>query len=163
MFTACNPLLAALVVLCMTSEALAQDGRSVADADVGKAYKFNGLTKYLTAPSKFLFGDKKFLSSDIVNGYRVDLTTGDWDCLDGALEIVILTGTRGEWWSQPVYVETDTKNKDELEEVIVVLKPDSESLAVDGCLQPVPPEKFVVDERISQELRISAKPTPSEK
>lgn len=153
MSAAFGPLLSALVVISLTSEVFAQGVDSAVNTDVGRAYRFAGFTKYVTIPSKFLFGDERLLRSDIVDGYRIDLNAGDRNCLEEVREAVILTKVQREWWAQPTYVMADPNESDELEEVIVILSPDSGNLAENLCLRSIPPEEFLVDENISRELQ----------
>ena len=144
------------------SEGLAEEVNSATESEAGTAYEFSGLTKYFTIPSKYLFGNRELLGSDIVDGYRVDLNNSEeWRCIISAPDTIVLASSPTEWWSQPIYKETRLTEQDVPEETIVVLIPTPKRLDEIGCTQDISPGKFVVNETIAQKL-LAKKKAPLE-
>ena len=154
-----KPLVTVGIMLCVVGEGFAQSPERAGDSSVGTAYEFSGLTKYFTVPSKALFGNKDLLKSDIVDGYRVDLTTQDlttqdWECIQNEQNIV-LTSRPVEWWRLPIYEEIDLEKIHSVK-AIVVLNPSIK------CTKDISSEKFVVDETIAQKLHAMTSSTSDE-
>ena len=162
MFTELKPLVTVCVMLFAISDGLAEDLKSVAASQAGTAYEFSGLTKYFTVSSKYLFGNKELLSSAIVDGYRVDLTNSEWDCIKKSPEKIVLTSNPVGWWSQPIYSEVLT-DQSVPKEAIVFFSTSLGGLREIGCTQDISAEEFVVDEIIAQKLLAKKGSTLDEK
>ena len=69
---------------------------------LGTAHEFSGVSKFITFPSKFLFGSPELLESRIVDGYRGNL----YEIVECPRQddLLLLGKVESEWWSKPAYI-----------------------------------------------------------
>lgn len=67
------------------------------------AYEFGGVTKFVTFPSKILFGSQELPDLQIVDGYRGNLSDVRENC--SLEDSTLLVRIASEWWEEPAYGE----------------------------------------------------------
>lgn len=81
---------------------------SATDDFSGMAYEFSGVTKFITFPSKIVFGSHELPDLQIFDGYRGNLSEIRENCsLEGN---TILVRIATEWWEEPAYGEISLAN-----------------------------------------------------
>jgi len=165
----------ASIILLGANVGFAQE--SITDGNpLGTAHEFSGVSKFITFPSKFLFGSPELLESRIVDGYRGNLYE-IVECFRQD-DRLLLGKVESEWWSKPAYIHIPQEVVDALEEAgsdqpsspaeipqEVVdgwskLKPGTNLEVValdlskqqpdDDCIMNFSQSQFVVDQRIMQ-------------
>ena len=138
---------------------IAQADDSKADFEAaGKAYQYAGSTKYLIAPSKFIFGSGDLKGSAIVDGYHIDPASMRLPiCFGERSDFIYLESVPGRWWQKPAYVLTPSLPSDS---AFVVLPRDaSDRIDSHDCPMEdflVRQDKFLVDAHIVSALRSGA-------
>ena len=132
---------------------LAQESQQPENNTVGRAYEFSGLSRFVKAPSQFVFGNNTWDGADIVDGYRVP--PARLDAIDPevlAHFIVLSQEVRSEWWRQPIYYEIHNYNQNYTGIFeVVVLAPNSD-IFNDHFGSEFSPEQFVVDSNIRDRI-----------
>ncbi len=102
MISKVNIFIVTIFVLLVTKAGFAQE--SITDENrLGTAYEFSGVSKFITFPSKFLFGNPEVLEAEIVVGYRGNLFEIVSQC-PSLLDYQILLGrVESEWWNESTY------------------------------------------------------------
>ena len=91
----------ASIILLGSNVGFAQE--SITDGNpLGTAHEFSGVSKFITFPSKFLFGSPELLESRIVDGYRGNLYE-IVECFRQD-DLLLLGKVESEWWSKPAYI-----------------------------------------------------------
>lgn len=103
MITELKILIKASAILLLTNSGVAQENTTV-ENPLGTAYEFSGASKFITFPSKFLFGNPEVLDAIIVNGYEGNIFEILRRCSQSENPILLEKG-ESEWWNKPTYTE----------------------------------------------------------
>ena len=103
MISKVNIFIVTIFVLLVTNAGFAQE--DITDENrLGTAYEFNGVSRFITFPSKFLFGNPEVLEAEIVVGYQGNLFEIVNQCNDSMPDYQIILGrVESEWWNESTY------------------------------------------------------------
>ena len=170
MISKVNIFIVTIFVLLVTKAGFAQE--SITDENqLGTAYEFSGVSKFITFPSKFLFGNPEVLGAEIVVGYRGNLFEIVSQCPPSLLDDQILLGrVESEWWNESTYTNIPQSVVSHLTEILLeesrsnqsLLLNQSSSLGIPQSVVSAWPEILLEESRSNQEIRQSESPVLSE-
>lgn len=157
-----------LSIFAYVDDGLAQQMRYPEVSGIGTAYEFKGVTKYLSVPSKILLANKRFLGSELVDGYDVNHLAENQCEIAG--RAIWLKKDTGKWWQVPVYrmLPEDSREDDGLEsddvfdsmEPDIIIVPYLDSLLTCRDNSVINSRKFVISSEIVD--RIEQQGSPAE-